>query len=323
MTGWQKAGLIAMAALVAAIALGLAVYAAAASYDTVAHLAVRKGVSLPRLNPLGIDGGLLGVIVLNVALTWIRRTIWWLRMTARLFAAGMIAANAAAGWPDPVGVGLRVAAPVLFIIIVEAACAVLLGWNRGPAERIPIARWALAPRATFAIWKRKKLWADSRLPKSVIDAELAVIRLAAHYGGQWAEEAPADLVWMVRAGVDMDQVLARVAELTAPEPLPEAVPSAPAIPARRAAKSDPGPRRPGRRSTPQEVLSTELRAFQLLQEHPELRRPRMGAELARQLGVHPSYGGKLHRRLTAQGAPGNQSPERSGIAPRDQSQERS
>jgi hypothetical protein len=218
---WQIRTVI---AAVSVIAAGLAAYSAAASYETVVTLAVGFGLSLPNLTPIGLDGGLFGVIILNIALIWLGKPIWWLGLTSRLFAVAIVAANGAAGWPRPVGVGLRVAAPVLFIIIVEAAQFVLLHRSDGAElekkrkrdERIPFARWILAPGPTFVIWRRKTLWTGSRLPQSAIDTELSVIRLAEFYGAGWRQEADADLVWMIQAGVNMDEVLDRVRKLTGP-----------------------------------------------------------------------------------------------------------
>lgn len=252
---WQTRVVV---AVVAVVATGLAVYSAAASYSTITALAVEYGLPLPRLVPLGLDGGLFGAVVITIALIWLRKPVWWFGMVSRMFAAGVIAANAAAGWPRPVGVGLRIAAPVLFIVIIEAGQYVLLYLNddaqaerkRRRDERIPVARWVLAPFATFVIWRRKKLWADSRLPQTAIDAELSIIRLADFYGEDWREKAEADLVWMVESGVNMDEVLERVRKLTStagrrqyraaspagePVPVPAAEVPVPAGPAPEAA----------------------------------------------------------------------------------------
>ena len=223
LSNWQTKAVVGVVGVVAA---GLAVYSAAASYATVTRLAVTFGLSLPRLVPVGLDGGLFGAIVINIALIWLRKPVWWFGMVSRLFAVAVIAANGAAGWPRPVGVGLRIAAPVLFIVIVEAAQYVLLYLNdeaeaerkRRRDERIPFARWILAPVPTFVIWRRKKLWTDSRLPQTAIDAELSIIRLTDFYGVDWREKAEADLVWMVQAGVNMDEVLDRVRKLASPAP---------------------------------------------------------------------------------------------------------
>ena len=213
-------GIGAVIGIIIALTLGLAAYAAAASYESVSGLAVRLHVPLPRLNPVGIDGGLLGVIVLDIALTWIRKPIRWLRFTARLFAAGTVAANVMAGWPDPAGIGLRIAAPVLIIVIVEAGRHILLHRDDEPdADRIPRIRWLIDFRGTFALWRRMHLWGEKSYTRAV-DIELeriaAMEKLSMRYGpDEWAAEAPADLVWMLRAGVRMTEALARVAELTA------------------------------------------------------------------------------------------------------------
>lgn len=219
LSNWQVKAVVTVVAIVAA---GLAVYSAAASYETVSHLAATYGVPLARWTPIGLDGGLFGAIIINIGLIWLKKPVWWFGMVARFFAIAVIAANGAAGWPRPIGVGLRVAAPVLFVIIMEAAQYVLLyrtdaaeaERQQKRAERIPFARWVLAPIQTFAIWRRKKLWTDSNLPQSVIDVELSFIRLADFYGADWRDQAEADLVWMVESGVNMDEVLDRVRKLT-------------------------------------------------------------------------------------------------------------
>jgi len=230
----------ALAGLILVIAVGLAAYAAAASYDTVSTQAAAHDVSLPRLNPVGIDGGLFGIIILDITLTWTGYPIWWLRLAARVFAAGTVAANASAGWPDPVGVGLRIAAPALFILITEAGRTLLLrqrhaaerGRRAAAAEarrakreerrgdRIPLMRWVLDFRGTLAIWKRMQLWREPSYAKAVsmeLERLAAIEKLAMTYGGEWRQKAPTDLVWMLTAGVRMSEALGRVAELVKPE----------------------------------------------------------------------------------------------------------
>lgn len=228
-----------VAVLVALIAAGLGTYAAAASYDTVSHLAAAKNVALPRLNPIGIDGGLAGVIILDIIATWLAEPIWWLRLSARVFAVATVAANAAAGWPDPVGTGLRVAAPVLFVVITEAGRTLLLRGKKAEerkqraaerarraqarrqrrGDRIPRIRWALDCRGTWALWKRMRLWQEPSYSKAVameLDRLAAIQRLAAeYYPGDWRNRVPADLVWMLESGVRMAEALGRVGELLA------------------------------------------------------------------------------------------------------------
>lgn len=234
---WQA---IAAGALIGLIALGLAAYAAAASYESVSALAAAHQVPLARLNPAGIDGGLFGVILIDIVLTSMGQPLGWLRVTARLFAAGTIAANFAAGWPDPVGIGLRIAAPALFVILTEVARAVLLRRlkarsgvqkvRRRDRDKIPLARWFLAFRQTRQLWRRMKLW-DIPSYREALAMEMrrqrAMQSLAVHYKTRnWRALAPSDLVWMLDSGVFMDDALAQVAVLVAPRAMPDEPPAA-------------------------------------------------------------------------------------------------
>ncbi len=221
LTGWQVS---VVTCIIILIGLGLATYAAAASYESVTRLASAHNLPLPQWTPVGIDGGLFGVIILNIALTWANMPLGLLRLMSRMFAALMVAANAAGGWPDPVSVGLRVAAPVLFIVLVETAQAVLLRHHRdlGGAEGIPAVRWLLAPAPTYRLWRRMKLWrvrdygAALGMEMSLL---LATDRLAAHYDPfDWRKKAPQTLVRMLREGIFMEDALVQVAELTAGPP---------------------------------------------------------------------------------------------------------
>lgn len=215
---WQSAGIAVTVFLTAAVGLGLAAYAAAASYESVSGLAAAHHVPLPRLNPLGIDGGLFGVIAINLALIWAGIRLPWLRAAARLFAAGTIAANAAAGYPDPVSMCLRMAAPVLFVILMETASAVLLH-RSDQGEGIPLSRWLLDIRGTWRLWRRMKLWRIRDYAQAV-DMELsrldAIEKLAEKFGQGWQEKVPGNVAWMLRAGVRMDEALRIVAAICAP-----------------------------------------------------------------------------------------------------------
>lgn len=210
-----------LVAIVGTFALALAVYSAAASYESVFHLALKSGVPLPRLNPIGIDGGLAAIILFDIVLTLIWEPIGWLRFMARLFAAGTIAANVLAGWPSGPGVALRVAAPTLLILIVEGIRVLLLRRNEEHLDSIPVIRWALAPAPTFAIWRRMRLWSIASYPEALaMDARRrrAIRKLTAHYAGRnWRKAAPDDLAWKLRQGLFMEEALAEVEELTVPK----------------------------------------------------------------------------------------------------------
>lgn len=299
---WQS---VTAAVIVTAFALGLAAYAAAADYATVSGQAAKYHVALAWLNPLGLLGGLFGITIIDIALTWIGKPIWWLREFARIFAIAVVLANGSAGWPSPVGTGLRVAAPALFVIITEAARHTLLHRDeseqkRRRDERIPRIRWLLDFAGTFALWRRMRLW-DIRSYRAAVDTELsrlvAIEQLAAKYPAGWQQAAPADLVFMLRRGVRMTDALGKVAELTVLPPPPEI-----AQPVRpdRSPVSARKPRKTAQKSAQADDLTTEARALTLLDEDPSLRGPRMGGELARRLGVSAATGRRLHAKLTAQ-----------------------
>jgi hypothetical protein len=201
------------------IALGvmMAGYGLAGSYLSIADLAYRHNVPLAELVPAGIDGGLVAVVVLDLVLTWIGAPVGWLRQVVRVLSVGTVAANAVAGWPDPVATALHAAAPLMLLVMIEAGRAVLLrriGRAQGALrEPIPLARWLLSPWRTFLLWRRMALWQITSY-RMAVDIELrlrrAVTLLRVRYGRRWARLAPADLVWLLRTGVAVDEACERV-----------------------------------------------------------------------------------------------------------------
>jgi hypothetical protein len=144
----------------------------------------------------------------------------WLRQLVRVLSAGTVVANAVAGWPDLVAVGLHCAAPLMLLAMLEAGRGVLLrrlGEARGTRrEPIPLIRWLLAPWRTLLLWRRMALWQITSY-RTAIDTELAlrraVTQLRARHGRRWRRRAPADLVWMLRTGVAVNEAVARVEKL--------------------------------------------------------------------------------------------------------------
>jgi len=232
---WRPVRAAMMSAVVGVLAAGLLTAAGVSSYDSLWRLAADHHVPVPHLSPLELDGGLVVVTLLDIAFTWGGYPLGGLRFLARVLGVGTIAANVAAGWPDPVGAFLRAFAPAIIVAVTEAVRAVLLRRNTGFQEarkrrresRIPLARWLLAPWPTFVLWRRMRLW-DITGYRAAVDMELsrrqAVVRLEMRFGRGWESAAPADLVWMLHAGVHMDEALQRVAELCAPVPVPEPEP---------------------------------------------------------------------------------------------------
>ena len=167
----------------------MAGYGLAGSYLSITDLADRHNVPLAKLVPAGIDGGLVAVVVLDLVLAWMGTPVGWLRQLVRVLSVGTVAANAVAGWPDPVATGLHAAAPLMLLAMIEASRTVLLRRiGRAPGtlrEPIPLARWLLAPWRTFLLWRRMALWRITSY-RIAVDTELqlrrAVPLLRVRYG---------------------------------------------------------------------------------------------------------------------------------------------
>jgi hypothetical protein len=171
----------------------------------------------PSWSQPALTGGLVAVVVLDLVLTWIGNPVVWLRQLVRVLSVGTFAANAMAGWPDPIATGLHAAAPVMVLAMIEAGRTVLLrriGQAQGTRrEPIPLTRWVLAPWRTFLLWRRMALWQITSY-RAAVDTELQLRRtitlLRMRYGRRWWRQAPADLVWMLRTGVAVDEAFMRV-----------------------------------------------------------------------------------------------------------------
>jgi hypothetical protein len=115
----------------------------------------------------------------------------------------------------------------------------------------------------------------------------------------------------------------RAARETAQRETAEALTRAEILAKKLAAKSAQKPRKGAPESAQDEDLTLEFRALDELQKNPALRKPRMGGELARRLGVSPATGRRLHGRLTAQDRSGQSLTDRSPDAEDERSGERS
>jgi hypothetical protein len=221
LTRWQAAAGVA----VIVIALAVFAYGAAGSYESVYHLALRHKMPLPRLVPIGVDGGLVLALLADIVLTWTRQPIWWLRDAARLLVGGSVAANAAAGWPDPIAVFLHCFAPLIVLLVTEAGRTAMLRKNAEDSGRdgIPLARWLASPLSTAALWRRMALWGLKSYAAAVtaeVSRRQAIMQLQQHYGRHWSKQAPGDLVWLLRTGNRLQEACARVAAITTADSAP-------------------------------------------------------------------------------------------------------
>ena len=216
--------------LIAVVVLGALVIAAigfAGSYSAVRDLAERKGFGeFAPYFPIGIDAGIVVLLALDLLLTWLRIGFPLLRQTAWLLTGATVAFNAAAAWPDALGVGMHGVIPVLFIVAVEAARHAVGRIADITAEKhmegVRLSRWLLAFPSTFGLWRRMKLWELRSYETAVaIEQDWAVYReqLRARYGRTWRRTAPEDMrlpLRLARYGVPLAEAIART------RPMPDA-----------------------------------------------------------------------------------------------------
>ncbi|SNT13974.1 Protein of unknown function [Actinacidiphila glaucinigra] len=252
--------------LIGVVVTGAVVIAAigfAGSYAAVRELALRKDFGwFANVFPIGIDAGIVVLLALDLLLTWLRIPFPLLRQTAWLLTAATIAFNGAAAWPDPLGVGMHGIIPILFVVSVEAARHAIGRVADITADKhmesVRLARWLLAPFATFRLWRRMKLW-ELRSYDEVIRVEQERLvyraRLRARYGRAWRRKAPVESLMplkLARYGVPMEQTAAiglAAAGIDLPSPAPAA-----ALPAAQPAPApDPGPEPEPEWQTPEQA----------------------------------------------------------------------
>lgn len=193
-------------AAVTAGAITIAGIGFAGSYAAVRTLALHKGFGwFANILPIGIDAGIVILLALDLLLTWLRIPFPLLRHTAWVLTAATIAFNGAAAWPDALGVSMHAVIPGLFIIVAEAGRHAIGRIADITADRhmepVRLARWVLAPLATFRLWRRMKLW-ELRSYDEVIRMERDRLtyraRLRAQYGVAWRRKAPVEALLPLR-----------------------------------------------------------------------------------------------------------------------------
>lgn len=163
--------------LIALIILGAAVIAAigfTGSYGAVRDLAREKGFGdFAEVLPIGVDAGIGVLLALDLLMTYLRMPLPMLRHAAWILTGATVWFNAAASWPDPIGVGLHMAMPVLFVIVVEAARHAIGRLAEIEAKehtQTPkLIRWALAFRSTSRLWRRQHVWTVRDLNQAIAD----------------------------------------------------------------------------------------------------------------------------------------------------------
>ncbi|MGW1616153.1 DUF2637 domain-containing protein [Streptomyces sp. NPDC002285] len=169
------------------------------SYTAVRDLAEEKGFGwFAIIFPLGIDIGIITMLALDLALTWVDLRYPLLRHIAWLLTVATVAFNAFSSYPDMLASFMHAAIPLLFIAIAEAvrhAIAVATAREEGREEyALSLGRWLLAPWSTWLIWRSRKLW-----PSTISSYEVALAlyqekldyrrELRDAYGWRWRRKA--------------------------------------------------------------------------------------------------------------------------------------
>ena len=219
--------------------------------------------------PAGVDLGILALVSVALLLEWLAMPMPALRWMAFAFTAATVWLNISAAHGDVTGMVMHAAMPVLFITFIEAVrhairrrAGIAAGTVR---EGVPIARWLLAPFSTFRLWRRMVLWQITSYPDA-LQAEQrrrhALALLDDHYGRKWKSKAPADVIWMLKDGVMLDQA----------------------------------PPKQKKASVPRSVATdNEARALAIIDAEPGI----TGAELGRRLNISSRQGQRLLSRLSS------------------------
>lgn len=208
-----------LGAIVALFVAGLAGYGTFGSYSTIKDLATDHKLPSPEWVPAGIDGGLFGVLAMDLYFTWIGHPSAGLRMSARIFTVGTVVVNAMAGIReridakgvpqmdvDWVALTLHIFAPVVLLVMVEAVRWLLMRLLKDDGktskyEKLGWVCWLTRPAPSFKTWKRMRIsrifqYAEAEDFESRRRA--ATARLKILYGKRWRTKAREDLVWGLR-----------------------------------------------------------------------------------------------------------------------------
>lgn len=186
-------------AILSLLSGGLATLGGIGSFATVRTLAVPWfGASSAWIAPVGIDIGILVLLGWDLLAEYLAMPWPVLRWVAWTFIGGTVYLNVAAAHGNPVGSVMHAAMPALFIVATEGIRHLirqLTGLANGTRiEGIPLARWLLAPRSSFTLYRHMVLWHVTSYHDGLhleYDRMLTISRLQETYGRwRWRWKAP-------------------------------------------------------------------------------------------------------------------------------------
>ena len=297
--------------------LGLAALAFRGMFSSVRAEMVPFFGSIAWTVPIGVDLGIVILILVSILLEWLAMPMPMLRHIAAFFMGCTVWLNVLAAHGQVPGIVGHLSLPVLFIASVEAvrhAVRRRSGLAAGNVrEGIPVARWLLAPAATFLLWRRMVLWQVTSYRVALDREQLrrrTIARLRAEHGDRWKADADSAVVWHLVQGIDVEAAAAELdaaaerkktaalAEVQGPRPAVNKRRSSGRKPARGSGRAKPASSALNAPGVPADV-DTQAEALRILAAEPDI----SGGELGRRLGVSESYGCRLKRDLTRTAAP--------------------
>ncbi|MFC9431630.1 DUF2637 domain-containing protein [Streptomyces sp. NPDC056987] len=194
---------------------GLAGLGGFASFAAVEEVAREYGFgSHAWIVPIGVDLGILALLVVDLILEQLDMPLPPLRWLAWAFTVATIWFNIAAvdtGLPLQerlTGQGMHAAMPALFIAFMEGARHAVRRRTGMLSQRrmdgIRLSRWVLDPFGTFGIWRRMNLWeVRSYRTGLILEGHRRKLKgdLRAKYGRLWRRAAPHEEQWPLRGGM--------------------------------------------------------------------------------------------------------------------------
>ncbi|MCZ4088554.1 DUF2637 domain-containing protein, partial [Streptomyces antarcticus] len=164
--------------------------------------------------PIGVDLGILALLVVDLVLEQLDMPLAPLRWLAWAFTTATIWFNMAAveanlPWSERVtGQGMHAAMPLLFIAFMEGVRHAVRRRTGMVSNRrmdgIRLSRWFLSPFGTFTIWRRMILWEVRSYRTGLLlerHRRQTVGQLRSEYGRSWRRKAPAEKLWPLRGGM--------------------------------------------------------------------------------------------------------------------------
>ncbi|MCH6161563.1 DUF2637 domain-containing protein [Streptomyces marispadix] len=186
----------ALLAVVVPAGVGVGGLGLATSFGSVARAAERWGFAHPWMLPVGIDAAIpvftaanLLLIRLDMRLSWVRWVPWALTFVTcwlNVAAGESPSAKVAHGTMPLLWVGLSEVVAHVYAVRIGAATGARM-------ERIRRSRWFLAPRSTFALWRRMTLWEITSYREALErekERQLRRAGLRERYGWRWRSQAP-------------------------------------------------------------------------------------------------------------------------------------